>query len=129
MIESSISTFLLADAILSGLIASRLYPLKLPQKPTLPAVTYQRISGERVHDMSGASGLAEPRFQFDAWADKYLDAKSVADAIRKRLDGFKGLAETDTVQSALLESDRDFYEDDVKIWRVSMDYFIGFTEA
>jgi hypothetical protein len=130
MIESALRTHILGDTSIKGQISERLYPLTLPQDPTLPAMTYQKISGLRFHDMEGASGLASPRFQFDIWSKSYLTSKNISDLLRKRLDGFKGTVGSDVIQGVFLDSERDFFEEDelLKFYRVSMDFFIYHEE-
>lgn len=128
-VGGDLRTFLLADATLSGLIGTRLYPLKMPQKPTYPAITYQWVTGQRVHSTDGASGLAGPRVQFDCWAETYLAMESVFEALRLRLDGYQGAAGTTKVQGAFFDNERDLYEDKVEIYRRSVDYFIWHSES
>jgi hypothetical protein len=138
-VSADLRTFLLADSALAALIGTRLHPLRLPQNPTLPAMTYQWVSGERAHALDGAVGLSSPRVQFDCWAGTYLQAEAVFEAFRKRLDGFRGdIGSTPTkVQGAFFESERDMYEDSadagtgsgVGMYRRSADFFINFEEA
>ena len=128
-IASDLRTFLLADATLGGLIGTRLYPLKLPQDPTVPAMTFQWISGQRAHAADGAVGLASPRVQFDCWAETYLEVEAVFEALRKRLDGFRGTAGASRVQGAFFETERDDYEDEARLYRRSADFFIWHEEA
>ncbi len=128
-IASDLRTFLLADATLTTLIGTRLYPLTLPQNPTLPAMTYQRISGERVHTADGAHGLNRARIQFDAWATTYLVAESVFEALRKRLDAFRGAAGASIIQGAFVDSERDLYESEPKLYRNTSDFDVWHNEA
>ena len=62
---------------LSALVGTRVYPLRVPQNPTLPAVTYQRSGGsnEDTHDQSTAHS---PRIQFTCWAATYIEAEALA---------------------------------------------------
>ncbi len=119
----------MADATLTTLIVARLYPLILPQDPTVPAITYQVISGHRFHSTDGASGLSTPRIQFDCWAKTYLEAEALFEALRKRLDGFQGLAVSTKVQAAFFESERDDYDDAARLYRRSADFFVWYEEV
>ena len=60
-LEQALFTRLDGFAGLTSLVVSRIYPLILPQNPTLPAVTYQRIDGIREDGIAGSHGLAHPR--------------------------------------------------------------------
>ena len=131
-IAADIVAFLLADATLGGLIGTRLYPLKLPQDPTVPAMTYQWVSGQRAHAADGAVGLASPRVQFDCWAQTYLEVEAMLEALRKRLDGFQGTVGSSPgswIQGAFFETERDDYDDEVRLYRRSADFFVWYEEA
>lgn len=128
IIEEGLSAYVTAVTAVQALIVARFYPLRLPENPTYPAATYQRISGPRVHSQTGPSQLAYPRFQLDCYASTYLGAKAVAGALRVALDGYKGLMGTVAVGSVLFMDDRDFYDPATRIWRVSMDIIVGHTE-
>lgn len=129
-IEKDIHYRLSNDADVSPLVGSRVYPMKLPQGWTLPAITYQRISGERAHCLGGPSGRARPRFQIDCWDDDYEDVKDLANKVRLCMDGFKGDINTESdVGGIILEADRDIWEEDIKIYRVTMDFIIPHFEA
>lgn len=86
-IEVVLTGMLKTDADLLALIDARVYPVKLPQDPTLPAVTYQKISGPRIHDLD----VAFPRFQITAWATSYIEAEAVGFAIRGSTQRYKGI--------------------------------------
>jgi len=130
--ESGLRAFLLTDSGLQTAVAGRVYPLQLPQDTTLPAITYQRISTVRDHAMEAPMTLPDARFQFDVWADNYLASKSIAELVRKKLNGYKGAAGGEEIQGAFLDSERDFYEkvsDITDIYRVSMDFMIWYRET
>jgi hypothetical protein len=91
LIEEALVAYLTTHPGLSALIGTRLYPRPLPQRPTLPAVTYFRVSGPRDLAHDGPVGLAHPRFQFDCWGADTLAAIQTANQLRLALDGFSGL--------------------------------------
>ena len=77
------------------------------------------------------SNIGTPRIQFDCYSTTgYVQAKAVADALRERLDSYTGPvgSPADTVHFAYLINERDFYEDDIKRFRVSMDFEIWHNE-
>jgi len=117
-------------------VGTRVYPMKLPQGCTLPAITFQRISGERAHCLGGPSGRARPRFQVDCWADGkfgaegYDTVKDLADKVRKCLDGFSGDIDTESdVGGIILEGERDIWENEGNLFRVTMDFKIPHFET
>jgi len=86
-IEVVLKRMLETDTDLLALITGRVYPGKLPQGATLPAVTYRKVSGPRIHDLD----VAYPRFQITAWAESYIEAVAVAFAIRGATQRYKGI--------------------------------------
>ena len=126
-IEKAIRAILVANSTVKA-ITTRCYPAKIPQDPTYPLILFSKVTGMRDHHLQGPSGLAHPRFQVEAWATTYDAAKTLANAIREALDGYKGTVGTVVIGSILIESERDFYEDAVSFHRVIMDWFIWHRE-
>lgn len=137
-IESGLRALLIADAGVKALVADRVYPMPAPQNGQYPFLTWQRISGQRVFSMGGPSGLAEPRFQIDVWSANrenrpdgggpYAEARSIADAVRRALDGFNGTLDGIRA-SAILLDERDLFENESGTTRVSMDFRIWHEES
>lgn len=124
MIESELRTHLLTESTITSLVGARIYPVLLPQAPTFPAMTYQRVSGSRVQSLTGPSGMAHPRFQIDCWAQTYDGAKELAAAVMTELDGYRGTMGDTRVGGVIVYGDRDIYEPDVEIFRVTIDITI-----
>ena len=135
-IHAGLNRLLVSDASIAAVITARCYPIQLPQNPTLPAVTYFAVSGDRLKSNSGPQDYGWTRFQIDTWALSMSAALSLADLILARLDGYKGsfddgnspAVSTWTIQGAFLAGERDFYESDPKQYRVSRDYMIWFVQ-
>lgn len=106
-IEGAIYYLLAADATVSGLVGTRIYPNLVPQAASLPAITYQQISGVREHTADGADGIVESRFQINCWASTYTGAKSLSDAVRKELDGYKGTVGSRNILFCFLADEDD----------------------
>lgn len=85
--EQAVVQRLLELPAVVALVASRVYQLKLPQSPTLPAIRVQLISEPTSYHLRGGSGMYRSRIQIDAYAaersgaDPYGAAVDVADAI------------------------------------------------
>lgn len=68
-----------------------MYPNALPQKATLPAITYEIISTRREHTISAVTRLAHARFFIRCFALTRDTADDIAVAIRKTgIDQFQG---------------------------------------
>ncbi len=118
MIDAGLNTFLIAVA---G-VGTRVYPDILPERGETPAVSYAQINIAPEYALSGAVPLAEYWFQVDCWARTRSEAKTVANAIRVALSGYRGALGDDDCQHALLIAEQSFYEDTPKLYRVSQDW-------
>lgn len=131
-VEHAIRAALLASPAVVALVADRIGPEPLPQNPTLPAVTYQLVSRVRWTGRAKPLGLARPRIQVDSWAADYNQVKALAAAVQGALcpeDGLSGTfagVEIDVITPA---GERDSYEPDTQLRRVSADFFVSHKES
>lgn len=123
---ADLRTFLLADGDISSTVGTRVYPVQLPQNPTLPAIRYNVISSQNYPTTPGTKGLRRPRVQIDAYATTYSAAVQLADYIEARLDSYRGAAGTTSIQGAFLVNGEDFFDSNQKAYAVSRDYFVWF---
>ncbi len=112
MSEAAIVAILKATAAVTAIVSSRIYAVDLPQNPTLPAIVYSRISGMRVSSMTGASGLARPRYQIDVFAYDYTTAKNLVRQVQLALEGKRGTYGGVNVQGILFDGDHDMNDDE-----------------
>ena len=129
-LRPGLRAFLLADAAVSAAVGgSRIYPVVLEQGQRGASIVYNRVTGQGDHHMEGPSGLSRPRYQIDAYAPFPDDANTLADLVKDRLDGYRGLMGAVMVQGCFFETERDDYQPDIDLHRVSRDYLIWFEEA
>ena len=136
MIEAGLIAYLKTDENLMALVGNgdspitcRIYPIRLPQNWTAPAITYQRISADRLYNLAGPAGRAAARIQFDIMGDTYLSVKNTADKLRAALNGYNGYMGSIDVGNCSLDNDFDGYLSDTDIYRVSMDFIFYQIEA
>ena len=103
--EKALYTILSTTGGVTQYVGEKIYPVKIPEGTGLPAISYQQISGPREHNVSGAIGWVESRYQINSWAATYLEACDVATAVRVAIDGYAGT-------SALLVIDHIFVVDE-----------------
>ncbi len=121
MIKETIFSTLVNDPGVAGLVGDRVYPVKMPQGVTLPAIGYTMIGGTRSTSLFGASGSGRFRVRIDSFDHTSDGAWQVFQASRDALDALLGaLAAMNPVE---------FYDDDDESHRVSMDYYIYETEG
>lgn len=117
LVEAKIYSLLSANTAITvtGKISTRIYPLTLPQETGYPCIVYARYSGTRHNTLSGYANLESPMIMVDCWATSYSDAKGLSTRIHTAMNGA-------TAFQALLISDVDYYEDDLKLYHVTQDY-------
>ena len=105
------------SVLITAHTSNRIYPVLLPQGTVaaFPAVTYQRITADRVYSLSGYSTLENAKMQIDCWATSFETVKDLGNKMRQVVDGATAFASN-------LISDQDLYEDEVNVYRVSQDY-------
>lgn len=115
MLETKIYSALSADTTIAAQVSARIYPLVMPQNPTLPAITYQRVSGGQVNDLSGYSNLENPHISIFCWATRYDECKELADDVHDAMDSA-------TAFKATLFSDLDGFDPETELYVVSQDF-------
>ena len=99
--------FLVADAGVLALVASRIYPDILPQGYTVAtggALTYTVISTVHDHLINGLSGIARSRIEFAAFAGTRAASNAIAEAVRASdLVGTTGTVGGVSFESVMIE--------------------------
>lgn len=129
LVEAAIFSILSNAAGLTALVGSRIYPVSMPMGTALPAVTYQRISGPRVHAMGADPGLQYPRIQVSSRSDDAEEVKNVAEEVRLALQNYSGTVAGVVIQKAILDTDRDLpYDPATKSWGFAADFIVWAEE-
>jgi len=131
--------FLLSDAPVAALVGTRIYPVKLPQNVTYPAMTLLRVSSAPPTPLKGKTSLNHERIQIDCWvretsgATPFTAALALGAAVRERLEGYVGpMSDTRTSPATVYTTavqfadEREFFEADVNggYYRHSADYLL-----
>lgn len=129
-IETGLQSHLSADANVSALVSSRIYPLRLPQSFTLPALTYQRVSTERKPTLSGPNERVVGRFQINCFAVSYSAARTLANKVRISLNGYKGtLGGEVNVGGISIQGEWEDDDQQTDVYRVMLDFSVPYTES
>lgn len=137
--ETAIVERLKATSAVSAMVSTRVYRLKLPQKPTLPAVRVQRIS--RLEDkghLRGRANCFRSRIQIDAFASEYDQANpdplGTQESLMKAIDDalvFKAFDSSDqTIRIWLIEQAdaTEAYEpNELRQVKGPQDYFVTWS--
>jgi hypothetical protein len=123
-LEAGLVAHLQSDPNVAALVATRVYPIRLPQSVTLPALTFQQVSGVRDLVHGQPSGMANPRIQITSWAATYAAANGLARAVRIALNGVDAvMGEPSGIRvTALLVNEIELFEPDAQIHQHVQDY-------
>ena len=91
-VDESLYARLSTYAGLIALTSTRIYPVELPQTPTLPAITYYRVNAPTEHVMGETtSDIERATYRIQCWGATMTSARAVAAQVIAALDGFSGL--------------------------------------
>lgn len=89
--QQVLANLLLAHQPLKTLVGTNVHWDTMVQGAPLPYVVMFVISGVTDYTMEGASGYVQSRVQIDSRGATAASARAVANALRERLSGFRGL--------------------------------------
>ena len=90
-LNDALFSYLSTHAGLSALVSTRIYPDKLPDKPTFPTVTFQLIGEEETETFrQPTTDLLAGTYSFSVWASSRAVANSVSKQIRKAFKNYSG---------------------------------------
>jgi len=118
----TLRTILLADIDVAA-ITTRIYP-RVPQTPTLPVITIQKVSG----DQDALLDYAHPRMQVTAWATTYDDGETLATAIRQALQRYEGIVAGMRVEQITFLNDVHIYDAETGRETFPADYRMDYWE-
>ncbi len=82
--------YLLANASIAALVAGRIYPLRLPEKVTYPAIVLTRVDDIGDAHLRGTLSMTKARMQVDCWATTHDAATALGNLVAQRIDGYTG---------------------------------------
>lgn len=125
MIEQALFELLTGDGPLAALVGTRVYPLVLPQNPTLPALVYTELRSSALVAADGDTGMRESRFQVSAWGATYPAVKG----IKARLVGLLSGASGGEIERMAVDAMHDEYEVETGWYRQIVEVVIHWIEA
>jgi hypothetical protein len=131
MLAEGIVAFVNAQPGIAAVIAGRIQPPPAPEfDPALyPLITYQISSDSSDLANDGPVGVAETRVIFDCLAERYLDARRLALALKTLFHGYAGtLPDGTEVQLAKSASLADRFDDGSRIYCTTFQALITYGD-
>jgi hypothetical protein len=105
--EAVLRTALVGNAAVSSLLGTRIYPVLAPASAALPFVTWRRSGIDREQTLGGPMGMPRVSVEYSIYGVTYEEARQVADAMRRVLDGYGGTSDNTEVKQTSLEDESD----------------------
>lgn len=125
-LESAFYTHLVNHTGVAALVATRIYPLVIPQDALLPAIAYQVIDDVPVYAHPAATGNSRARMQL-TWQGSYSQVVALRYALQQAMHQFAGAGDVD-VQSVQVEAVRDGYAETFERATRRMDVIVWYYD-
>ena len=130
--EQVIKSLLSGSSSVAAVVGARIYPGKLPQNTTMPAIAYEYVSGMEMPPIDAAAGqqLVRSRVQVNAMGKNYGDVKAVQEAVRLALLYRSGVIAGVTVLSITRDViGPDSRDDELALYLQPVDYMVLHYES
>ena len=120
-IVSDIRKLLLDNATIASLVGNtRIHSQVMPQDGSLPAIVLTLVSyvPENSLDGSAENRLGTSRVQVDCYSPRYEQAHLIQEAVNSVIANLR------TPIGGVMDSMRDLYDDETRVFRVSADYLV-----
>lgn len=128
-IRDAIRKQLTDTAAVVAICSTRIYPLVLPQNPTLPACVINILLDEPQDDISGMAGLFKAEIQIDSYAETLQACQNLAEEIRLSLQGWNGTKLSVVVDGVYLETSLDGFEPEVSDYKQIQRFQVWYTRG
>jgi len=126
-LDEALVSLILGSNAINNVISGRIYPIKAPDNPVMPMITYQRISNLRESLITREQPkLTETIMQIDVWVQVKANENSLAilrtlsKNIRELLDSYSGVVLGVDIGAILGENEYDQpWDDESKIYGVT----------
>jgi len=132
--EAVLRSAMVGTTAVTSLVSSRIYPVLAPASAALPFVTWRRSGIDREQTLGGPMGMPRVSVEYSIYGTTYEEARQVADAMRRVLDGYGGTSDNTEVKQASLEDESDDFvqlagADLPPVYQVTQRYDVWWTEG
>lgn len=116
LIGEAVRSILLANAKVSSIVGSRIFPLELPLTCYFPAISY-------IFPSEKFKRVARPtRLQINCWAEDYTECENLKNAVEGALDGYSGTVSGIKIEGIFPISPYDRPIDETGLFHVVYDF-------
>lgn len=103
-IQKSLRTYLLSKTAVRNRVGERIHFDFLPPPAKTPAIVIEEFATDHYHQLSGAAGIYEATVRITVYSADRSESNAVGEVVRANVQGYRGTAGTDTVESVRLDS-------------------------
>jgi hypothetical protein len=131
--EAAMASRLTASTAVFALAGNRIYPVIAPASSTLPFVVWRRASIQREQSLSAPNGVPKVMVEYQCYATTYEQVRTLADSMRRQLDGWRGAQGTIEIGNVSLENENDDFvvlqgADMPNVYQVTQQYMTLWSE-
>ena len=132
--EAVLRSAMVGTTAVTSLVSLRIYPVLAPASAALPFVTWRRSGIDREQTLGGPMGMPRVSVEYSIYGTTYEEARQVADAMRRVLDGYGGTSDNTEVKQASLEDESDDFvqlagADLPPVYQVTQRYDVWWSEG
>ena len=115
-IGKSIYYLLSNSANVSGIVSTKIYPLRVPQIKDFPAISYQQIANTPTDQKDAVSGFDRIDVDINLWSKSYDQINTLAGYVRTALDRQSISSQGLTVNTIVFVREFDDFSDPAEIY-------------
>ena len=119
---------MLSDATIAASVGTRIYPLRVPQSPAYPCVSYQSVIATQETTAITDPNLHRSHFQVSVFAMTLLESADIAKAVRAVLQRAAGNFVGVQVDGCYFESAQDLYDEEAQVFYTVLDFRLHWRE-
>ena len=122
MISRAVYMLLTANSTLSGLVGTKIYPIRTPQTVSEPFLIYT-LAAEPIDTKDGIATQELHDLQITFFSSNYETGQNIKAAVRSALDRKSGTYSSQKIQTIVFEDERDSYDNNASLYK----FDIGFS--
>jgi hypothetical protein len=130
MIDQSLRSLILAESSVTSLIASNaVYPQRLPQEVTKPAIVYRVMDGIESLTAGGVSALRRYQVDLTVFAEKYSEMREITQALVALFNGLTAEQSGDLIQGCRIYNIVNDFEETLQLYSSTLDLVLIVKES
>jgi hypothetical protein len=127
-IEQAVFKRLTTDVNVREIVGTRVCPLKLPQTPTYPSITYQLSDLDPTYSMDGYSHLSSAVFVIISYGETYSATTCLAGYVKQALEGIKKTIYGVTILGSFLTDENRAFDHDLNVYSIAQTITFHFND-